>query len=283
MKKSLILVLVSVFLLGVCAASQAKVLDHGSSVIKVSEDINVGEKLRFKDLIAIRGDINVKGTIDNDIFALLGDIHLFPTAKVGGNVVVIGGRIVKDPGAIVSGDVVETIVNEQASEKLSGYLPSTGLMFFTTILSYKIIMFLGFLALAILLSAFMTKQVGLISYKIESNWLKALLWGILGGLLICPLAGLLAITILGIPLILVEGVIVSIALVLGLAAVSQLIGKKVLKAFRRGNKPMIVEVVLGLTILALIDLIPIVGMIIKVIALTIGFGGALATRLGYQS
>ena len=46
---------------------------------------------------------------------------------------------------------------------------------------------------------------------------------------------------------------------------------------------MIVEVVLGLAILALIDLIPIVGMIIKVIALTIGFGGALATRLGYQS
>jgi hypothetical protein len=143
-------------------------------------------------------------------------------------------------------------------------------------------MFLGFIGLAMIIISFMTKQIGVISSKIEKQWLKTLLWGILGYILICPVAILLAITIVGMPLIMVEAVLVSIALTMGYIAASQLIGKKFTKAIRKPNQPMIVEVAWGLAILFLIDFIPFLGPLVKCLVLTMGFGSAIVTKLGQK-
>lgn len=282
MKKNLILVLVSLFVIGFAVMASAAVLEKGTSVVKVSEDINVGSKLHFKDLIAIRGNIYVRGLIDNDVFALLGDIHLYPSAKVGGDVVAIGGKVMRDEGAQVGGNIVETTISGETVAAVSGFIPAIGLTVLLGSVIFKLFMFLGFLALAVLLATLMTKQVGQISCKIESSWLKALLWGILGSLLICPIALVLAITIVGIPLIAVEFVLVSVAMVLGLAAASQLIGKKIFKAFKRPGKPMVTEAALGIVILFLIDLIPVIGKIVWCVVMLIGFGAAITSKLGYE-
>jgi hypothetical protein len=71
-------------------------------------------------------------------------------------------------------------------------------------------------------------------------------------------------------------------MIVGYIAVSQLIGKKLTRAFRKPNQPMIVEVVWGLVILFLIDLIPVLGGIIKCLVVTFGFGSAIVTRLGQK-
>ena len=282
MKKNIILVLVSILVLGFSVCASATVLEKGTSVVKVSEDINVGSTLHFKDLVAIRGNIYVRGIIDHDVFALLGDVHLYPSAKVGGDVVSIGGKIVKDEGAEVGGNIVETTMSGETAAAFSSYIPAIGVAMILGSLLFKVMMFIGFLGLAILLAALMTKQVGQISYKIESGWLKSLLWGVLFALLICPVAALLAITIIGIPLIIVEFVIVSYAMALGLVSASQLIGKKVFKAFRKTGRPIISEAVLGIVVLFLIDLIPIIGKLVWCVVALMGFGAAISTKLGME-
>ena len=285
MKKLFVFALAAFLLISIATVSHARVLVKDSSVVKLNEDINMGQGLIFKDLVAIKGNINVKGDVGGDIVAVLGNIHLFPTARVAGDIVSIGGKIVRDEGAKVKGEITEIIIGKgKGGEKMAEvYAPLVVGMGVGGLLLLKALAFLGFIGLSMIIVSFMTGQIGAISSKIEKEWLKTLLWGIAGFVLIGPIAILLAITVIGIPLIIVEMILVSIAMFAGYIAVSQLIGKKFTKAIRRPNQPMIVEVLWGLAILFLVDMIPVLGMIVKCLAMTFGFGSAIMTRLGKKA
>lgn len=281
MKKLLLFVLIGAMLLSVPASGFArgvvkKDIVRESSIVKVGEDVTVSEKTKVKDVVAIRGNVFMKGEATGDVVAVLGTVHLFPTAKVGGDAVSVGGTVIKHDGAEVEGNIVEVGAGMQESLPYIGAFAATGLAVF------GVVMALGIIALAMLIVAFMTKQVGTISSRIERNPWKSLLWGILGGLLIVPVAILLLVTIIGIPLILVEVVLVSCGMILGLVAVSQLIGKKIAQALRKPNQPMMLETIIGLVVLLLVALIPVLGGIVKCLAMTVGFGAALTTKLGYK-
>jgi hypothetical protein len=242
----------------------------------------MGEDLTFKDLVAIKGNINIKGKLSGDAVALLGDVHLYPTARVDGDVVSVGGKVIRDAGAKVAGNVSAIVIGKGGANMMSAYAPYIGFMGIGGFLVMKVLMFLGFIALAVVIVSFLIRQIGAISSKVEKQWLKSILWGILGYILICPIAILLAITIVGIPLIVIEAVLVSMALIMGYISAAQLIGKKFTKAIKKPNQPMIVEVILGLALLFLIELVPVVGAIIKWLVVTMGFGAAIITRLGTQ-
>lgn len=280
MKKLFVLVLSAFILVSMVSISHARVLVKDSSVVKVNEDINMGRDLILKDLVAINGNINIKGDVGGDVVAVLGNVRLFPTAKVAGDVTSIGGSVSRDEGAVIKGRIVEVAIGKEGKKMVEAYAPLVATAGMGGFLVLKTLMFLGFIGLSMIVVSFMTKRIGAISSKIEKEWLKTFLWGLLGYILICPLAILLAITIVGIPLIVVEAVLVSIAMTMGFIAVSQLIGKRFTKAIRQPNQPMIVEVVWGLVILFLVDLIPVFGPLVKCVVLTFGFGSAIKTKLG---
>jgi hypothetical protein len=280
LKKLFVPVLAAFFLVSMLSVSYARVLVKDSSVVKVNEDINMGQNLILKDLVAIKGNINVKGDVGGDVVAILGSVRLFPTARVAGDVTSVGGKVIKDNGARIKGRIMEIAVGKEGKNMTEAYVPLILTMGMGGFLVLKTLMFLGFIGLSMIVVSFMTKRIGAMSSKIEKELLKTFLWGILGYILICPLAILLAITIIGIPLIIVELVLVSVAVTMGYIAVSQLIGKRFTKAIRKPNQPMIVEVIWGLLILFLVDLIPVVGPLVKCVVLTFGFGSAIVTKLG---
>ena len=283
MKKLFVFALAAFLLVSMASISHARVLVKDSSVVKLNEDINMGQGLIFKDLVTIKGNINVKGDVGGDIVAVLGNIHIFPTARVAGDVVSIGGKITRDEGAKVKGEITEIIIGKGGEKMAEVYAPLIVGMGVGGLLLLKALAFLGFIGLSMIIVSFMTGQIGAISSKIEKEWLKTLLWGIAGFVLIGPIAILLAITVIGIPLIIVEMILVSIAMFAGYIAVSQLIGKRFTKAIRRPNQPMIIEVLWGLAILFLVDMIPVLGMIVKCLAMTFGFGSAIITKLGKKA
>jgi hypothetical protein len=288
MRKFIVPVLAAFIFISTASAVHAKVIVRDQSVVKVNEDINMGQDMSLKDLVAIKGNVNVKGNVSGDVVAVLGNVHLFPTAKVAGDVVAIGGKVIKDKGAIVAGKVSgSALAGEKARmTKEAGIMDNSmygsyvWMCFFSGVLFFKAIMTIGFIGLAMLTIAFFTGRVGNISSFAERNWFNSLLWGILGMLLIIPAALLLMITMIGIPLIFIEMLLVSMAMTIGYIAVAQLIGKKVTKALKKPNQPMLIEAVWGIFILFLIDIIPVIGPIVKLLALTIGFGAALTTKLG---
>lgn len=286
MKKFIVMFLAVLIFISAAPAVHAKVIANAPSVVKVSENINMGQGMSLKDLIAIKGNINVKGNVNGDVVAVLGNIHLFPTAKVAGDVVSIGGSIAREKGSVVRGKVNvimfgagDVLKAKEAGEMDNMYGPYMG-MIFSGVLFFKAITTIGFIGLAMLTIAFFMGRVGNISSFAERNWFNALLWGILGIILIVPVALLMVVSIIGIPLIFIEMLLISIAMTMGYIAVAQLIGKKITKALRKPNQPMLVEAVWGIFILFLIDIIPLVGPIIVFLASVIGFGAAIATKLG---
>ena len=279
MKKFFVLFLAAFLLVSMVSISHARVLVKDSSVVKVNEDINMGQDLIFKDLVTIKGNINVKGDVGGDVVAVLGSVHLYPTAKVAGDVVSVGGKVIKDDGAKIKGNTTEIAIGKEGVNNMPA-CPLIGIAGLTGCLFFKVLMIIGFIGLAMLVVSFFTGEIGNVSACVERSWSRAFLVGILGMILILPLAFMLLISIVGIPLILIEMVLISMAMTVGSIAVSQLIGKKVTKALRKPNQPMIIEVVWGLLILFLIDLIPFIGGLIKCLLITAGFGSAIITQLG---
>jgi cytoskeletal protein CcmA (bactofilin family) len=282
-KKLFVCVLAAFLLVSIVSVSHARVLVKDTSVVKLNEDINMGQGLMFKDLVAFKGNVNVKGDVGGDVVAVLGNVHLFPTARVSGDIVSIGGKITRDEGSKVKGEITEIVIGKGGEKMAEAYAPLVVGMGVGGLLLLKALAFLGFIGLSMIIVSFMTGKIGAMSSKIEKEWLKTLLWGILGFVLIGPIAVLLAITVIGIPLIVVEMILVSIAMLTGYIAVSQLIGKKFTKAIRRPNQPMIIEVMWGLAILFLVDMIPVLGMMVKCLAMTFGFGSAIMTKLGKKA
>ncbi len=105
-------------------------------------------------------------------------------------------------------------------------------------------------------------------------------WGILASILAIPLMILLAITIIGIPLILLEIIFLAAAGLLGYTGLAELIGRRIFKSTATTTPSSIGTIALGVVIIGLVAMIPILGGIFSLAVFIIALGAALATRFG---
>ena len=270
MKRWLVGPLVVGLFLGLGAAAGAETRD----LVKFGGDVAIEEGMKVRDAVAIGGDVTVDGAVERNVVAVAGSVSLGPSATVGGNVVSIGGAIEKEEGAQVGGNLVEVPlpgVSSVVASLFQGNWPG----FFWAFRLFSIIAAIGFMALALLIVSLIPRPVGLISATIEEKTAKVIGWGLLGMVLIMPLAILLAISIVGIVLIPLEMIFVVGATLIGYIAVAQLIGKRITAALRKPNQPIFWETLWGLIVLSLIGLVPLFGWLIKSVAGLLGLGGVL--------
>jgi len=244
------------------------------NIIKVGKDINIGNDQRVNNAIAIAGQITVNGLVENDVVTVGGSIVLTNSAVVRGDVICIGGVVVQGNGAQVFGNITE--VN---SSNISTALSS---IFFGDMDAWSwlvdIIYFCFFamiLMLALLMAILFPRLLNAIVNSIEGNKTKSFFWGALATLMITPAFMLLVFSFIGIPLIPLAFAAVLLAFMFGFIGVSALLGNFVLaKIFHRQKKSLVGETLLGLILWWFIGWIPFyMGMIIKTVAITIGFGG----------
>ena len=244
------------------------------NIIKVGKDINIGNDQRVNNAIAIAGQITVNGLVENDVVTVGGSIVLTNSAVVRGDVICIGGVVVQGNGAQVFGNITE--VN---SSNISTALSS---IFFGDMDAWSwlvdIIYFCFFamiLMLALLMAILFPRLLNAIVNSIQGNKTKSFFWGALATLMITPAFMLLVFSFIGIPLIPLAFAAVLLAFMFGFIGVSALLGNFVLaKIFHRQKKSLVGETLLGLILWWFIGWIPFyMGMIIKTVAITIGFGG----------
>jgi len=269
-KKLLALFLLIVFCVPAFATVKGLEVNKEEQLLKIKDNLFVPEGVEVKSAMAIGGNVNVNGTVKEDVTAVGGDVTLSKTAIVNGNVVSVGGKVIRENGSQIIGKASEVPIP-------AGYIING----FTVLVAIiGIVSFLAFLVLAIVLSAFCFKQIGRISFSIEKQVWWALLTGILA-LFIIPLSFVILIfSIIGILLIPLYIILLVIAGIFGYISIAQLVGKKVLKAFKILRQPMAIEVVFGLVLLTLLSLVPFVGMLIKCLVMLIGFGAVVITRFG---
>ncbi len=267
----------SVILLAFASLSFAAITgidpDVKNSLVKVGSDVLVPIGANIQSAVAVGGNVDVFGTIQKDAVAVGGDLMVRKSAVIHGDAVCIGGKLIKEPGATITGDNVEISV-----ANLPGLFIGKSCGWGLSIIG--LVSFLSFLILALFAAAFFPNHLGRISYFGERMPGASFLWGLLMIVLIIPIIILLAVSLIGIIFIPFYLILLAGAAFFGYIAVSQLLGKKILKGMRLRNKPMMIEVVVGFIFLEIINLIPLIGWLIKIIAVTMGLGAVLATRFG---
>lgn len=238
------------------------------------------------DIYLAGATADVRGTVDGSLSGQAGQANL--SGKIGKNVnldLENGGTNQKlsiTPTAIVNGDIIYTSKNAalvspqanvsgQVQQKTPATKTSNWLMLWTWGRLFSI-----FAALAVgLVLVFIGKNVTIkIIEKMESSPLKMLLPGLAFMFILPPLALVLAITIIGLPLSLITGASWLIATYLAKIFTAILLGQFIIKKiFRKSDWPLVSSLVIGVIICWLLFSIPFVGWLFGLISIWLGLGG----------
>jgi hypothetical protein len=272
-----------------------------------SVSVDADENVRG-DVVAIGGSARVDGEVDGDVVAVGGNVRLGPTAVVHGDVTSVGGRIDRDPKSVIQGGIQEIGIGgpwrgEWARRgdwdwdlmgRLYPVARLTGTLVRITLLSLLVAMVL-FVA---------RDPVVQIADRVAADPVKSWLVGFLAEMLFVPVlimtVVVLAISIIGIPLlVLVPVAIVALllAMLVGFTGVAYQIGRLLqdkVDALRTRPyaatvagillivSPVLLARLVGLTgdFWMLIWPIAAVGFLLEYIAWTAGLGAAALVRWG---
>ncbi|MGD0274624.1 MAG: hypothetical protein ABSB79_00985 [Syntrophales bacterium] len=250
-----------------------------SCVVKIGSDVVIDRTMTVKHVVAIGGQVTVEGTVEGDIVAIGGSIVLTGEAVVYGNAVSVGGVIFQGRNTDIRGNITEinasnfwNVISSAFENEEEGWSWILAVVSLAT--------FFCLLIIALLVSFLLPRPIVVIVATVEEETLRSLLWGVLGLILVVPLALLLTISVIGIVLIPLEVILVTVGVVMGFISISQLIGKGLYSIFKRKEPGIVRETFWGLVILWFLGWIPYFGITLKVLAIVLGLGGVILSRFG---
>jgi len=277
MAKYLIVALLACLMVIIFQASGSA--SEGNSMISIGNNVVIEEGVEVDRAVSIGGSVSIYGHVKKKAIAVGGSVFLGPVSIVDGDVVSIGGSVVKQEGARVGGKV--TVVDTQGLGSMISWFSKGGLDFLNQISTgIRWISAIGFFIIALLVVAVIPNGVGHVSFQIEHHTLRTFMAGLLGTIIIFPLGFLLLISIVGIVLIPLEIILVGCMVILGYIAVGQLIGKRITIALKKPDQSILLETAIGMAVLCSTALIPFAGWMIKGIAVFLGFGGVIVATVG---
>ena len=232
--------------------------------VRILGDVRVAEDEELAgQAVAVIGSIRVDGRVGQEVVAVLGSVDLGPHAVVGGDVVAVGGRIRRAPTAVVHGNVTEVSLGDHrinVAPWIAGGIP---FMFFDgfsavprLIGSMFRLMLLALLASIALVLARRTVEAS--AQRVRENPVQAVLVGLVAGILIVPVIFLtsfvLAISIIGIPLLLLLPFVLLVLVLIALAGFSgsaYAVGQWARRRFGAASPSPVLDVCVGVAVILL--------------------------------
>jgi hypothetical protein len=252
---------------------------HGNDRTAVGEDVEVAPGETVGDVVSTGGSVTIRGHATGDAVAVGGSVTLEPGARVDGDAVAIGGTVEIKPGASLGGE--RTSVGGALGKVLSGAVklsPSKGSHgghqdhegngFFG-----RLWWTLPFFVIGFLMMLFVPDRLLGLREALSARPWAATAAGIGSWFGIVALCVLLAVTIIGIPLIPLALVGFFGLGVFGLTALAWWTGAKL--SFVPGTQRPLVAFCLGTLVLMLIAAIPVIGTLTLVTATTVSGGATL--------
>ena len=243
------------------------------------------------DAAVFGGNVKNRGIIDGELHVIGGTVHLDSGSVVTDDISMVGGTVERDENATVRGNIesVEIEVLEKVLPRISQafrlprMLPGTRVFPRVVFLGMLLVLYLFNLLVALIFPTAIEK----VEAKIEQSIWASIGLGLALQLLFVPLIVLFAVSIIGIPLIIVLPLAVFLATLFGLSALSLAAGERVCKGFKWNVESMLGRLSLGWLAIMLIPIILIligppafgIGFIIMYIAMTIGLGGVIYTLI----
>ena len=265
MKKTLL------FLTALCLLLPQPVLAAEDMVRTGDITIAAGERV-LGDVVALQGDIDIYGEVYGDVVALLGKITLHPGSNVHGDVICLTGAVDLRPGATISGDQVS----------LGGIGKAVSLPRVPDIRAFNFgrtaFNIVARVLLAVLIGLLFPMALTRIADQTQSHLGSTLGVGALTWLAALPLAAIMALTIIGIPLSLLVLLALWAASYFGFAAISRLAGSRILI----GSADSLGALTLGALLLSILLAFPLLGLAIRIALALAGAGAAILTRFGMR-
>ena len=205
----------------------------------------------------IQGNINVIGG-DADIYG-----------RVDGDVNVVGGRLIREPGSIVTGH--PNVVGGDWAGSVP-WVPSVSVARenakMMTLLAYSVVVVLMFLIFPV--------RVRTALDRVEHHPGLSAAVGALALIASVPIAVLLFVSFVGWPLLPLEFVAYVAGVLIGQAALGILIGRRLFEIIRPHDTPSpLAALVLGLVVISAAEILPIVGWMVTALVWLVGLGAAV--------
>lgn len=254
----------------------------GGSVTPKRDRVNVGGGVMVpagettNDAVAIGGAVQVYGHVKGDAVAVMGDVRVFPGGRVDGDAVSVGGRVTNEGGEI-GGQTTSVGLGSlpfPSFHGIGGMGPNILFLGWAFVLSLA-----ASLVYVAIVALFPRRMETIAHVSLEKAGWSAL-YGIVAWLLILPVALVLLITCIGIPLILVEILLAMIGELVGKAAIALAVGWKLGEAVNKPIASSVLAVFIGAIAIALLHLVPCLGVLVVFVLALLGFGAVWITGFG---
>ena len=238
----------------------------GGDRVRVFGDVRVGEDEEVTgQVVAVLGSVRIDGEVGDQVVAVLGSVDLGPKAVVKGDIVSVGGHVRRADGSQVRGGVTEvSLADADARLHIAPWTGHVG----------RVSLFDGFgafprlvastfrLLLLMLLGSFALLvargTVEASAHRLVDDPIKATLVGIAAEILVAPVlfltAVILAISLIGIPLLLLLPFVVLFLIVLallGFSGTALATGQWARRRFGLSTSPGIIDVCIGVVLILL--------------------------------
>jgi hypothetical protein len=255
---------------------------RGAQRVVFGHSLNVGADETVDKAVAIGGSVTIAGHVQRDTVAIGGSVTLLPGARVEGDAVAVGGSVSVDPAATLEGDsvglggTIPTTIGSATRWVVGGGRGMRSMFGFASRMTRAVLLYVIALLIA---AAFPGAFSRVKTYLVDRPGLSAL-----GGLAIvfgfAPLCVVLAVTIIGIPLIPVAVLLLIALLLFGFAVSAGWLGERMPLL---QEKTPVKTVALGGVVLALAGLIPWIGTAVLVLVAAVAAGATLLSRFGHRT
>lgn len=293
-----VLIVLFVALAAAPAAAQGITLRFSGDIVVPTGTVHDGTALTMNgrivvdgtlvgDAMTMNGDVVIAGTVRGSVRAFNGDITLAGSAVVEGDVWSANGRIDRQPGAQVRGRVVSQTPGGSQTPGAPGTPPPPpapmppgrwdrdwtwqwpGML--RTMATGT---FIGLIALAAIAGALFPLPIRRVADVLLRFPGESILAGFILWVALPPLAVILALSIVGIPVVVFLPFAVLLLGLAGLAGASQLIGDRILGGFQQQHHTAL-EAVVGAALIGVLAFIPALGWLAIFAAFTWGIGAVL--------
>jgi len=234
-------------------------------------------------IVAAGGDIDLRGAAKNAVIAG-GDIAIHSTTVINRDAI-IGGGNVSNAGKIL-GNLTVRADNFQNTGSAGSvdFKKTEGLRGLQNLMNlFSILMTVGFLIIGIIFIKLFPTQFFIVEEEVRKSPVKNTLVGFVLIIASVIVIILLSVTIVGFPVALIMGMLFIIALMHSCLFVSFAVGRKIVDLFKVKLNNLLIFV-LGFVILSLLFRIPYAGVLIVIVAISLGFGAIIyALRENWQN
>jgi hypothetical protein len=216
--------------------------------------------------VVVPADENVRG----DITVIGGDADI--AGRVDGDVTVVGGTLNREPGSVITGEHTEV------GSGLTSFVPFIPTATTSTMAreNHKLAMWLAYSVIVLLAFLLFPVRVRAALDRVEHHPGLSAAIGVLALVAVFPIMILLFISFIGWPLIPVEILAVFAAVLIGHAALSMLIGRRLYELILPRTTPSpIAALILGLIVVSAAGIVPVLGPLVMCLVWLVGLGAAI--------